>query len=109
MDSRSIIPAKGIVLIEPFLRSENTTTASGLIIRKAKEQGYPIHGKVYAIGDDIKDIKVGECVIFKEPNPNGFKHEGIGLIPVTREQVIAKVDEDVANKITSTDRPEVGR
>lgn len=83
----SLKPLKGIVIVEPEDRTPEKTD-SGIYI-KSNYQGAPQIGKVYAIGAGIKDIKVGDRVIFNEPNPNGFKHKGIGYLPLKEEQIAA--------------------
>lgn len=81
----------GRVFVEPWDR-EQSVRKSGLLIAAPKFRGPPNIGRVHAVADDIQSIQKGDVVVFEEPNPNGFKHEGIGLLPLKIDQVRAIVN-----------------
>lgn len=60
------------VLVERL--EEDTKTASGIIIPdNAKEK--PLEGKILAIGSEVKDVKVGDRVVFGKYSGTEIKLE----------------------------------
>lgn len=77
------------------------TTESGIVVTKPKYQGVPNKGTVFAIGEGVNDgdrpldieVKVGDRVVFEEPNPRGFKYEGKGLFKLHKSQILGVFDD----------------
>lgn len=87
-----LVPARGLVFVEPELREEKT--GSGLHIHYGQKlQGIPTIGTVRFIAEDITSVKVGDRVIFNESNPTGYKHEGVGLLVIKIDQVCGVINE----------------
>lgn len=85
------------ILVEPMTRSDLRAQDAakripGFQIVSKNPENAPTQGKVYAVGKDITEVKVGDIVAFDQPLLQGFKHEGIGLIPVDIENVHAIID-----------------
>jgi chaperonin GroES len=65
-----------------------TTTASGLYLPdNAKEK--PVMAKVQAIGPDVKHLKVGDRIIYKEYSTTELKIDGVEYLLVKEEDVLA--------------------
>lgn len=67
-----------------------TKTASGLYLPdNAKEK--PSLAKVEAIGPDVKSIKVGDKIIYKEYSTTELKIDGTEYLIVKEEDILATV------------------
>ncbi len=67
-----------------------TKTASGLYLPdNAKEK--PSLAKVEAIGPDVKGIKVGDKIIYKEYSTTELKIDGTEYLIVKEEDILATV------------------
>lgn len=67
-----------------------TKTASGLYIPdNAKEK--PVLAKVEAIGPDVKNLKVGDKIVYKEYSTTELKIDGTEYLIVKEEDVLATV------------------
>jgi len=67
-----------------------TKTASGIYLPdNAKEK--PVLAKVTAIGPDVKGIKVGDRIVYKEYSTTELKVDGIEYLIVKEEDVLATV------------------
>jgi chaperonin GroES len=67
-----------------------TQTASGIYLPdNAKEK--PVLAKVEAIGPDVKGIKVGEQIVYKEYSTTDLKINGTEYLIVKEEDVLATV------------------
>lgn len=67
-----------------------TKTASGLYIPdSAKEK--PKTAKIVAVGNDAKQLKVGDRIIYKSYSTTDVKHDGVEYILVKEEDVLATV------------------
>ena len=65
-------------------------TTSGIYLpENAKEK--PVLAKVEAIGPDVKGIKVGEQIIYKEYSTTELKIDGTEYLIVKEEDVLATV------------------
>jgi chaperonin GroES len=63
-------------------------TASGLYLPdEAKEK--PVVAKVVAVGKDVKEIKVGDRIVYKEYSPTELKTGGQEYLIVKEEDVLA--------------------
>ncbi len=66
-------------------------TASGIYLpTQAQEQ--PKIAKVLAVGKDIKEIKVGDRIIYGGYSNTEVKHAGIDYLLIKEENIFAKVD-----------------
>ncbi len=73
------------VLVERL--EEDTKTASGIIIPdNAKEK--PLEGKILAIGSEVKDVKVGDRVVFGKYSGTEIKLEGKEYLILKLEDVL---------------------
>ena len=67
-----------------------TQTASGLYLPdNAKEK--PVLAKVMAVGGDVKNIKIGDKIIYKEYSTTELKIDGIEYLIVKEEDILATV------------------
>ena len=67
-----------------------TKTASGLYLPDgAKEK--PVVAKVVAVGKDVKEIKVGDRIVYREYAPTELKHGGQEYLVLKEEDVLALV------------------
>ena len=67
-----------------------TKTASGLYLPdNAKEK--PVLAKVEAVGPDVKSLKVGDKIVYKEYSTTELKIDGIEYLIVREEDVLATV------------------
>ena len=65
-------------------------TASGLYLPdNAKEK--PVLAKVMAVGGDVKNIKIGDKIIYKEYSTTELKIDGIEYLIVKEEDILATV------------------
>lgn len=65
-----------------------TKTASGLYLPDgAKEK--PVVAVVKAVGKDVKEIKVGDRVVYKEYSPTELKVGGVEYLILKEEDVLA--------------------
>jgi chaperonin GroES len=65
-------------------------TASGIILPdSAKEK--PSEGKVLAVGSDVKEVKVGDRVLYSKYGPNEVKVDGKELMIAKEEDVLAVI------------------
>lgn len=65
-------------------------TASGLYLPdNAKEK--PVTAKVEAVGPDVKNLKVGDRIIYKEYSTTELKIEGTEYLLIKEEDVLAKL------------------
>jgi chaperonin GroES len=67
-----------------------TKTASGLYLPdNAKEK--TILAKVAAVGPDVKALKVGDRIVYKEYGPTELKIDGTEYLVIKEEDVLATV------------------
>jgi len=67
-----------------------TKTASGLYLPdNAKEK--PVLAKVEAVGPDVKSLKVGDKIVYKEYSTTELKIDGTEYLIVREEDVLATV------------------
>lgn len=67
-----------------------TKTASGLYLPdNAKEKS--VIAEIKAVGPDVKSIKVGDKVIYKEYSANEFKIDSVEYILIKEEDVLATI------------------
>lgn len=67
-----------------------TKTASGIYLPdNAKEK--PVFAKIEAIGPDVKTLKVGDKIIYKEYSTTELKVDGTEYLVVKEEDVLATI------------------
>ena len=65
-----------------------TKTASGLYLPDtAKEK--PVFATVKAIGPDVKQLKIGDKIVYKEYSTTELSHDGVDYLIVKEEDVLA--------------------
>ena len=67
-----------------------TKTASGLYLPEAAKEK-PAEAKVVAVGKDVKEVKVGDKIIFKEYSHTSVKIDNKEYLIVNEEDVLATV------------------
>ena len=67
-----------------------TKTASGLYLPDAAKEK-PVVAKVLAVGKDVKEIKVGDRIVYKEYSPTELKTGGKEYLILKEEDVLATV------------------
>ncbi len=65
-----------------------TKTASGLYLPDAAKEK-PVVAAVVAVGKDVKEVKVGDRVVYKEYAPTELKHDGKEYLILKEEDVLA--------------------
>lgn len=84
--SKSIKPlADRLVAVRE--EAENKT-ASGLYLPDAAKEK-PVVAKVTAIGKDVKEVKVGDRIVYKEYAPTELKADGQEFLVLKEEDVLA--------------------
>ena len=69
------------------------TTASGLILPdSAKEK--PAEGKIVAVGTKVKEVKVGDIVLYSKYGPTEVKIDGKDLLVLKEEEIMAILEKD---------------
>ena len=62
-------------------------TKSGILLGEAKEK--PAYAVVESVGPDVKDIKKGEKIVYKEYSTTEIKVDGVDYIILKEEDVLA--------------------
>jgi chaperonin GroES len=68
-------------------KAENKT-ASGLYLPDAAKEK-PVVAKVVAVGKDVKEVKVGDRIVYKEYAPTELKTNGEEFLILKEEDVLA--------------------
>ena len=67
-----------------------TQTASGIYLPdNAKEK--PVVAEVKAVGADVKDVKVGDKIIYKEYSTTELKIDSVEYLIVKEEDILATI------------------
>ncbi|PLS81088.1 molecular chaperone GroES [Candidatus Saccharibacteria bacterium] len=69
--------------------AKNQTTSGLYLPDSAKEK--PVSAKVLAVGPDVKQIKVGDRIVYKEYSPTELKISGTEYIILKEEDVLATI------------------
>jgi chaperonin GroES len=86
--SVKINPLAAWVVAQPV--EKEAKTASGIYLPdNAKEK--PVMAKVQAVGKDVKSVKVGDSILYKEYSTTEVKMEGNEYILVKEEDILATV------------------
>jgi chaperonin GroES len=85
------VPIKPLADRVAMVREEAATqTTSGIYLPdNAKEK--PVLAKVVAIGPDVKGVKTGDKVVYKEYSTTELKIDGTEYLLVKEEDILAKV------------------
>lgn len=70
---------------------QKTKTASGLYLTP-KSQESPTGAKVVAVGPDVKTVKKGDQIIFKEYTSTDVKVDNVDYLIVKEEDILAIFD-----------------
>ena len=62
-------------------------TKSGILLGEAKEK--PAYAVVESVGKDVKDIKKGDKIVYKEYSTTEIKSDGVDYIILKEEDVLA--------------------
>lgn len=93
-----IKPLNDFVLISPV--EKETTTASGILLPESSKEK-PFEGKVVALGPGKLDdsgkrinpaIKVGDFVMYKKWGGNEIKVDGVDMLLVKEEDILAVIE-----------------
>ena len=76
------------IIVLPAQREE--TTDSGIILSQVKEE-VPTSGEVLSVGNKVKDIKVGDIVMFEQHGFTYFPYECKEYFIMYEQNVIAKI------------------
>lgn len=67
-----------------------TQTASGIYLPdNAKEK--PVMAEVKAVGADVKHVKVGDKIVYKEYSTTELKIDGVEYLVVKEEDILATI------------------
>jgi chaperonin GroES len=91
--AKKIIPLGDRLLLQAEKKEEGEQkTQSGFIVStKAEEQTHPKVAIVKEIGPEVKNIQVGETVVFKEFIPTNFDLEEEKYLLISEEDILAKI------------------
>ena len=64
-----------------------STTASGILLGEAKEK--PNTATVVSIGPDVKNIKKGDRILYREYSATEVKYDGTDYLIVKEEDILA--------------------
>lgn len=102
--SEELVAVGNWVLLEIILHSDMRAAdvkskIPGFVMAKPEFEALPMFGKVYKVGDGVKnpEFKIGDIVIFKEDKPHAFTHNGIDYLPVRPDQIKAIYTGDISN------------
>lgn len=85
------VPIKPLADRVAMVREEAATqTTSGIYLPdNAKEK--PVMAEVVAVGPDVKGVKTGDKVVYKEYSTTELKVDGTEYLLVKEEDILAKV------------------
>lgn len=86
--SVSIKPLGDYVVVQQ--EAAETKTASGLYL-PTQAQEKPKLAKVLAVGKDVKEVKVGDRVVYGGYSNTDLKHDGQDYIVIKEENIYATV------------------
>ncbi len=64
-----------------------STTASGILLGEAKEK--PNTATIESVGPDVKNLKKGDRIIYREYSATELKYEGKDYLIIKEEDVLA--------------------
>lgn len=83
----NIQPLFDKVLIKPQKVEEKT--AGGIYIPDTAKQDKPQIGEIIAIGKDVKDVKIGQNIVFAKYGPTEITLESEDYLIVKEEDILA--------------------
>ncbi|MCA9349838.1 co-chaperone GroES [Candidatus Saccharibacteria bacterium] len=89
MGKVSLKPLADRVVLEKI---EVTVKSPAGIILPENAQEKTEQGKVLAIGVDVKELKVGQVVLYSQYGPTNYKIEGQEILLLKEEDVLAVVE-----------------
>jgi len=81
----NFVPLGKRVLVER--QEETKTTASGIIIPDSATEK-PFHGKVVAVSEEVKEVKVGDMVVFGKYNFSELTVDGTIYLVIETENLL---------------------
>ncbi len=90
----SIKPLDDRVLIEPIAEEDLPAgkagkTKSGIVLPDTADKEKPEQGKVIAIGENVKEVKKGDIVLFTKYGPNEVKIKNKEYLIAKQEDILA--------------------
>ena len=67
-----------------------TQTASGIYLPDSSKEK-PVVAEVKAVGSDVKNVKVGDKIVYKEYSTTDLKINDVQYLIVKEEDILAKV------------------
>ena len=67
-----------------------TQTASGIYLPDSSKEK-PVMAQVKAIGADVKHVKVGDKIVYKEYSTTELKIDGVEYLVVKEEDILATI------------------
>ena len=67
-----------------------TQTASGIYLPDSSKEK-PVMAKVQAVGSEVKHVKVGDQIVYKEYSTTELKVDGVEYLIVKEEDILATV------------------
>jgi len=90
MEVNKLRPLGSNLLVEYEDRVAQKQRTTEFLLATPKHQGVPNSGIVRAVGKDVKDVRVGEYIIFEEKQtPRAFKINDVGYFVLKESEVIA--------------------
>ncbi|MBP6005577.1 co-chaperone GroES [Candidatus Saccharibacteria bacterium] len=89
MSKVSLKPLADRVVLEKI---EVTTKSPAGIILPENAQEKTEQGKVLAIGTGVKEVKVGQIVLYSQYGPTSYKIDGQEILLLKEEDVLAVVE-----------------
>ncbi len=84
--SVALKPLAGMVVA--VREQSETKTASGLYLPDAAKEK-PVMAKVVAVGKEVKELKVGDKVVYKEYSTTELKVDGKEYLIIKEEDILA--------------------
>lgn len=72
---------------------QKSKTASGLYLTP-KAQEVPVGASVISVGPDVKAVKKGDIIVFKEYATTEIKVDGKDFLIIKEEDILAKMEGD---------------
>jgi chaperonin GroES len=79
-----------IVILEDIKDESDSKTESGIIVSMAEDEIPPYIGKVIATGEDCKNIKDGDIVLFHNYSAQFLKAFGKEYLLIKEDKIIGK-------------------
>ena len=82
-----LIPLSGRVILEP--KREEEKTKSGIVLPDTAEKEKSREGKIIGVASDVKKVKKGDQVLYKEYAGEEVKMNGKDLIILEEKDILA--------------------